>query len=112
MPHSKSARKKRTTIREYQIFWHDSIAVSSLREALEIVQSIFADLQKLVQWENDGKIRGECMDCSPFGTQRIEVLDESIEPQLRKVSLVSCLEYDEEEKVEAGEEEKGKNSRE
>jgi hypothetical protein len=107
LPHSESARKNRSTTREYQVFWNNLIAASSLKDALKIVLSILADLKKLVEWEREGKIRGECVDCSPDGRQGIEVLDESIEPQLRKVSLVSCLEHDEEEKVEAGEEEKG-----
>lgn len=83
-------------IREYSIYWHNLIVADSIEEAVETVQSTLADLQKLAQWEREGKIEGECMDFSP-SIQSIVVLDESIEPELRKISLVSCSEYDEEE---------------
>jgi hypothetical protein len=81
----------------YAIFWYDMFRPSSLKDALEMVQSILPDLRKLAQWENEGKVQAESMGCSPLGIQGIEVLDKSIEPQLRKLKLLVYFDNDEEE---------------
>jgi hypothetical protein len=81
---------------QYQIYWHNLIVAGSVKEAVEAVQSILEDLQRLAQWEKEGKIKAECMNASP-SIQEIVVLDESIEPELQKISLVSCFEYEEDE---------------
>ena len=81
---------------EYKICWHNLIVAHSVKEAVELVQSILEDLKKLEQLEKEGKIKGECMGALP-SIQQIVVLDKSIEPELRKISLVGCLEYEMEE---------------
>jgi hypothetical protein len=111
LSHSKTVHKKRTAVCEYQIFWHDLVAFDSLRDALKTLRLILPDLEKLSEWEKEGKVRAECMGCSPFGTQRIEVLDKSVESQLRKVKIVDCYDVDEEaEKIETRREEGQKES--
>lgn len=83
-------------VREYQIHWHNLIVAHSVKEAVRLVQSILEDLKKLEQLEKEGKIKGKCLDASP-SIQQIVVLDKSIEPELRKISLVGCLKYETEE---------------
>lgn len=85
------------TIVQYQICWHNLIVAGSVKEAVEMVKSILGDLQRLAQWEKEGKIKGECTSVSP-SIQEIVVLDESIKPELEKISFVSCFEYEVEEK--------------
>ena len=46
---------KKTKIREYEISWHNPIVADSITEAYEFVKSILADLEKLAQWEKEGK---------------------------------------------------------
>jgi hypothetical protein len=84
--------------------WPDHIAADSIKEALEMIESILPDLKKLAQLEKEGKIMGECLDpyrckcCDSLpNLQAIDVLDESIEPELKKINLVDFLgEYDDE----------------
>ena len=84
------------TIEEYEIVWHNMIVASSVNEAVQQVQLILEDLKKLEQWEKEEKIRGECMNASP-SIQRIVVLDESIEPELKKIGIVGYFELEIEE---------------
>lgn len=97
MPASIPSCKRK--VREYQILWHNMISAESIKEVLEIVESILSDLRILALWEKEGKIEAECLDYSP-SIQGITVLDESIEPELRKISLVNCFEDNEDEEAE------------
>ena len=80
---------------QYEINLHNSIVADSFKEALEIAKSILADLEKLAKLEKEGKIKGEC-GCDSPSLQSITIIDKSIEPELQKISLVSCFEYESE----------------
>jgi len=86
---------KLVTTENYEISWHNPIVANTISDAYNKVKSILADLEKLVKWEREGKINAECGDSSP-SFQSIEVLDKSIEPELQKISIVSCYEVEDE----------------
>lgn len=82
----------------YEISWHNPIVANTASEAYDQAKLILGDLEKLAQWENEGKISLEC-GCDSPSFQMIEVLNESIEPELQKVGIVSWheIEADEDE---------------
>jgi hypothetical protein len=77
----------------HEIDWHNLIVADSIAEAHRYVKSILEDLEKLLKFEQEGKIKAEC-GCDSPSFQIINVLDKSIEPELQRLAIVSCHQTD------------------
>jgi hypothetical protein len=92
--------------KQYEISWHNLIVADSISEALQQVRAILEDLEKLLKLEKENKIEAECGSDSP-SFQIITVLNNSIEPELQKIGIVSCYEMEVDETETPNEESNG-----
>ncbi len=69
-----------------EISWHNPIVADSIEEAHKKAKAILEDLDKLLKFEQEGKIGAECGCASP-SFMFVYVLDKSILPELRKIKI-------------------------
>jgi hypothetical protein len=70
-----------------EISRHNPIVANSIEEAHKGVKAILEDLDKLLKFEQEGKIRVEC-GCDSPSFMFVYVLDKSILPEIRKIKIV------------------------
>lgn len=82
-------------ILEYYIQLHKCLVANSVKEAAEKIKPLAAELRKLALWAKQGKIKtvgdGK-IDANGF--QHIEVVDDSIGPEIREMDLIIFFEID------------------
>lgn len=79
---------------EYSLQLHKCLVASSIKEATEKIELIAAELEKLASWEAEGKIKS-FGDVDGKGFLGIQLIDDSIGPELRAMTLVLINEFDE-----------------
>lgn len=79
---------------EYHLQLHKCLIANSAEEAYQKIKPIAKELKKLALWEKEGKIKGDG-HIDPRGFQDIQLIDESIEPELRQMQLIYIFEMDE-----------------
>jgi len=70
------------------------LVASSIKEALEKIKPVAAELEKLARWEKEGKIES-FGNVDSHGFLNIKLNDDSIGPELRSMKLVLVQEFDE-----------------
>lgn len=83
-----------TVILDYYIQLHKCLVANSVKEASEKIKPIAAELRKLALWEKEGKIKtvDDDADVNELGFQHIELIDDSIGPEIRRMQLVDFYE--------------------
>ncbi len=84
-----------THILDYYVQIQKCLIANSIQEAYKKIKPTAKELRKLALWEKEGKIKAiEGEDITPLGFLNIEVIDDSIGPEIRQMQLVTFYEIE------------------